>query len=109
MDIIAVAGDLFDTDSPESAFTDAVFNKIASIPNIKVVYAAGNHDPLNSNSPFKTKSLPQNLYVLPSQDSQIVFEDIKTRVYGRSFETAHLKGEEAFSLQVPNRDQTPEP
>jgi DNA repair exonuclease SbcCD nuclease subunit len=104
VDIIAIAGDLFDTDSPEFAFTDAVFNKIAAIPNIKVIYAAGNHDPLNSNSPFKAQGLPQNLYVLPPQDSQIVFEDIKTRVYGRSFETAHLKGEEVFSLQVPNDD-----
>lgn len=100
VDIIAVAGDLFDTPEPESAFVSGVLNKIATVPQIKVVYCAGNHDPLNSSSPFLNNELPSNLYVLPTQDTCLTFDDIKARVYGRSFETAHLQGEEAFSLAV---------
>ncbi len=104
VDIIAIAGDLFDTPNPESTFVNSVFSKIASVPQIKVVYSAGNHDPLNSASPFLNNTLPENLYVLPTEDTCFTFDDINTRVYGRSFETAHLQGEEYFSLPVPQDD-----
>ena len=104
VDIIAIAGDLFDSNDIENTFFDSVFAKIASVPQIKVVYCAGNHDPLNSSSPFLNRELPQNLYVLGGKDTCFTFDDIKTRVYGRSFETAHLSGEEVFSLTVPQDD-----
>ncbi len=98
VDLIALAGDIFDSEKVEPSFFAPVINKIKAIAPIKVVYAAGNHDPLNSNSPFMTDSLPENLYILPTIDSFFTFEDIKTRVYGRSFESAHLKGKEEFSI-----------
>ena len=101
-DIFAIAGDLFESNTVEAAFLDGVFNKIAQIPDIKVVFAAGNHDPLTADSPFLTRTLPQNLYVLPAKDSVITFEDIKTKVYGRSFESVYLKGEEEFTLPTDN-------
>lgn len=101
--LIAIAGDLFESDSPESIFVDAVFKKIADC-GIKVVYSAGNHDPLTANSPFVKRELPQNLYVLGKADECITFNDIKTRVYGRSFESVYLKGEEKFTLAVPEDD-----
>ncbi len=104
VDIIAIAGDLFDTENPENAFVSGVLNKIATAAQIKVIYCAGNHDPLNSSSPFLNNELPENLYVLPAEDTCLTFDDIKTRVYGRSFETAHLQGEEAFSLTVEQDD-----
>ena len=98
--ILAVAGDLFDSNDIESRFIDAVFAKIAEVPDIKVVFAAGNHDPLNSSSPFLTRDLPQNLFVLGVKDECITFEDLKVRVYGRSFENSFLKGEEKFLLKT---------
>jgi DNA repair exonuclease SbcCD nuclease subunit len=101
--LIAVAGDLFDNDNPETVFVDAVFKKITDC-GIKVVYCAGNHDPLNANSPFVTRTLPQNLYVLGNTDQCFTFEDINVRVYGRSFDSVYLKGEEEFTLEVPNDD-----
>ncbi len=97
--VIAIAGDTFNSNDVESRFVDAVFNKIAANPNIKVVAVAGNHDPLNSESPFITRELPENLYILGIKDECITFDDIKLNVYGRSFENAYMKGEEAFSLK----------
>ena len=102
--ILAIAGDLFDSNRIEDRFIDAVFSKIASLKDIKVVYAAGNHDPLNAESPFLTRDLPENLYVLGTKDECITFDDLKTRVWGRSFESSSLKGEERFSLSVPDDD-----
>lgn len=99
--IIAAAGDIFDSNGTEDSFVNAVFDKIASVPEIKVVLALGNHDPLSSDSPFNNPKLPQNLFVLGTKDDCITFEDLKTRVYGRSFEDVYLKGEERFSVTPP--------
>lgn len=104
VDILAIAGDLFDTNSSDSSFADAVLRKIASVPQIRVVYCAGNHDPLNSASPFLNNELPENLYILPEEDTCYTFDEIKTRVYGRSFVASHLSGEEEFTLTVPQDD-----
>lgn len=102
--LLLIAGDLFDSNDIPLSFVDKVFEKIALAPQLKVVFCAGNHDPLNSTSPFKIRRLPENLYVLGCTDSVFVFDDIKTRVYGRSFEDVYLKGEETFTQKVPNDD-----
>ena len=101
-DILAIAGDLFESNTVEAAFVEGVFNKIAQVPKIKVVFAAGNHDPLTADSPFLTHTLPENLYLLPTKDSVITFEDIKAKVYGRSFESVYLKGQEEFTIAADN-------
>lgn len=102
--VIAIAGDLFNSNAAESGLTAPVFEKIASAPEIKVVFAAGNHDPLSADSPFLSAKLPDNLYVLPAKDACIVFEELKLRVYGKSFENVYMQGEEAFSLTPPDDD-----
>ena len=102
--LIAIAGDLFDSNSCDPSFVDTVLSKIASVPEIKVVFAAGNHDPLDSLSPFTRRSLPENLFVLPETDSYFTFDDLKIRVYGRSFSSATLQGEPVFSLLPPKDD-----
>ena len=100
VDLIAIAGDLFDSNNIEERFISAAFEKIGAAAPIKVVFAAGNHDPLNSKSPFITHELPDNLYVLGTSDECITFEDINTRIYGRSFEHNSLLGEEQFTLKA---------
>lgn len=98
--LVAVAGDLFDSNGIEESFIKSVFDKISSYPQIKVVFSAGNHDPLNAESPFLNRELPENLYVLGTKDECITLEEVKLRVYGRSFERNCLKGEEFFTLKT---------
>lgn len=102
--ILAIAGDLFDNDNPSPTLVESVFSKIASAAGLYIIYAAGNHDPLNANSPFLNRELPKNLFVLTAKDQCITFDDIKTRVYGRSFENVYLQGEEEFTIKVPQDD-----
>ena len=99
IDILLIAGDLFDSNKIEDRFIDTVFAKIASAP-FPVVVACGNHDPLNADSPFKTKALPENLYVFGNSDECKEYESLNLCVYGRSFETSSLMGEECFTLKV---------
>ena len=98
--LLLIAGDLFDSVKVESGFVESVIAKIAEIPDIKVVYAAGNHDPLTADSPFITRKagLPKNLYIMNTVDSVFVFEDLHTVVYGRSFSDVYMPGAERFSL-----------
>ena len=102
--LIAAAGDIFDSNKVSEKFIAPIFEKIASVPKIKVVFAAGNHDPLTADSPFETRKLPENLYVLGTADDCITFDDIGLRVYGRSFESVYAAGEERLSITPPDDD-----
>ena len=98
VDILLIAGDLFNSNNIDKAFTDRVFECFEHIPQTKIVFAAGNHDPLNADSPFKKYDLPENLYVLDTKDCFVEFSDLNTRVYGRSFKEVYVKGEPHFTL-----------
>ena len=102
--VIAIAGDLFDSNRAGAQWAKAVLEKIASVPEIQVVFAAGNHDPFNAESPFKTEELPANLTVLDTKDCVFKPEGLPLRVYGRSFEEVYLRGEERFSILPPEDD-----
>lgn len=85
IDIVLIAGDLFDSNKIEASVAESVLSCIRSVPNIKVMYSAGNHDPLNQDSPFSAEALPENLYVFDKSGGFFTFEDLKVRVYGMSF------------------------
>ncbi len=102
--VLLIAGDLFNSNSIENSFFEGVISKIKSANKLKVVYCAGNHDPLNSRSPFTKSNLPQNLYILGTQETVLSFEDLNLRVYGRSFQSAFLEGKSAPTLIPPNDD-----
>lgn len=101
VDAVLIAGDLFDKNNIEQSFVSSVLNKIASVPDIKVIFAAGNHDPLIPGSPFVSNKLPDNLYILKTYDDCIGFEDRGFRIYGRSFDSAYMTGESDFSVKPP--------
>lgn len=100
VDILLIAGDLFNSNNIDKAFIDRCFECFDSIPDTRIVYAAGNHDPLNAESPFKTRTLPQNLHVLDTDDCYVEFADINTRVYGKSFKEVYMQGSAKFSLDT---------
>ena len=99
VEVILIAGDLLDSNKIEQSFIDRILAAISSVANIKVVYACGNHDPLGRDFPFKKLRLPENLYILPTEDNFVEFEDLKVRVYGKSFSEVYLKGVSEFSIK----------
>ena len=103
VDILLIAGDLFNSNNIENSFIDRVFDCFASIPNTKIVYAAGNHDPLNAESPFKKYILPENLYVLETKDCCVELPELNTHIYGKSFKEVYMQGVSRFSI-TPNPD-----
>lgn len=104
VDIVLIAGDLFDSNRIESELADRVFNAIGAISPIPVMIAAGNHDPLTADSPYLTHKLPENLHIFGGEDSMIAFEKLGVRVYGRSFTGVYMRGSAEFSLTPPDDD-----
>ena len=100
VDIVLIAGDLIDSNNIEHTFIERIFTAISAVPNTKVIFAAGNHDPLSANSPFISDDMPKNLFVLPTYDSYFEFSELKTRVYGKSFGSMYTKGVPSFSLKT---------
>lgn len=98
VDILLIAGDLFNSNNIEKSFIDRVFECFSEIPVVKIVFSAGNHDPLNADSPFKKykQDLPQNLFVLDTKECFAEFSELNTRVYGKSFKEVYMRGCDNF-------------
>lgn len=104
VDLLLIAGDLFESNHIDSALEDGVFAALERLSHTRAVIACGNHDPLTADSPFNLRTLPENVYVFGKEDSVITFEDIRCRVYGSSFDGVYNSGKERFSLNPPADD-----
>ena len=97
VDFLLISGDLFDSNSVDTELIDRTFAALNNTGDIKVIYCGGNHDPLNASSPFLTRDLPENLYVLGVDDKAV-------RIYGCSFEDSAKTGKNRFSITPPDDD-----
>ncbi len=104
VDLLLIAGDLLESNHIDPALEDGVFNALSRLSHTRAVIALGNHDPLTADSPFALRTLPDNVFVLPKEDSFITFDDIRCRVYGSSFDGVYNEGKARFSLTAPNDD-----
>ncbi len=100
VEICLISGDLFDSNTAAAEFAPSVFEYIASAPDVRFLYVAGNHDPLDASSPMKSSALPENLYVFGTEYEVKEFADIGVRVIGRSFAHSSIEAAE-FSTVLP--------
>ena len=103
--LFLIAGDLLENNSVEPKFFEAFIRCVAENPDITVVFAAGNHDPLTADSPFLSTNLPENLLVLGTDDECIELKNLPVRIYGRSFKGVYMAGKNSFSIPVPQDDK----
>lgn len=97
--VVLICGDLFDSNRIENLFFDRVMEKVSSAQDITFVYSAGNHDPLNFESPFLKAKLPKNFKVFPTTDSVFQLNE-SLKIYGRSFSEILQNGEEKFGIEA---------
>lgn len=103
--LLLIAGDLFENNSAACALCDHFFRCVKDNPDLTVVFAAGNHDPLTADSPFLNAKLPENLIVLGTEDECVELQHLPVRISGRSFKSVYSKGSSAFSLPVPHDEK----
>ncbi len=103
VELVLIAGDFLHSNKVSKSLIDRIYDAVNRARGITFVYAAGNHDPLNFDSPFFKYEHPENFCVLPTNDGVVeVKEGVK--VYGKSFAEIINKGEERFSLTPDQSD-----
>lgn len=67
VDLVLIAGDLFDTPRVPRAVSDLVFDALAGL-SCPVVIAPGNHDPYRAESTYDSEIFPENVFVFASEE-----------------------------------------
>jgi len=84
--LLLIAGDLFDTIHVPEALTDMARNAFESIPSTFVAIAPGNHDPAVFDSLYRMKDKwPKNVYVFTNGLSYVDLPAMKVRLWGAGF------------------------
>ncbi len=104
-ELLLVSGDLLDNNAVDKKYFDAFVRLIGGNPELTVIFAAGNHDPLTADSPFLCERLPENLIVLEGKDCVHTIEHLGVRIYGCSFPSVYMAGKSCFSLPVEQDDK----
>lgn len=89
--ILLVAGDMFDNNSIKRITLQFLKEKFLEIPKVKVFMVAGNHDPLNSRSFYNMIDWPENVHIFSNNFESIVIEELNTVVIGASFKESYEK------------------
>lgn len=104
VDLLLIAGDLFDSNKVEADLVDGVFSALDKLENAKAVIALGNHDPYTADSPFLNRKLNPYTYILSPTDCVLNFDNLGCRVYGASFDGVYCEGANRFAITPPDDD-----
>jgi DNA repair exonuclease SbcCD nuclease subunit len=100
-DCLFISGDLFHR-QPLLKDLKEVNYLFSTIPTVKVILIAGNHDRIRENSALLSFSWAPNVtFLMDEHLSSVYFEDINTEVYGFSYHSAEIKTPLLEDIQVP--------
>ena len=86
IDLLLIAGDLFDSDEVDIMEIERVAEKFSRLTTTRVVICAGNHDCYSSLSLFGLVDWPDNVTLFKTGKLESVyFPDLETEVYGMSW------------------------
>ncbi len=92
VDIVLLAGDLFDSSASYWETTEALSNMLANI-KARVFIAPGNHDYCASRSPYTFMDMPENVHVFKTPQLRAVeLPELKVRVWGAGFTSTSCEG-----------------
>lgn len=85
VDILLIAGDLFDRDYVSAETISFLKRRFAEMQNTKVFIVAGNHDPYTIGSVYNNENFGDNVHVFGTKPECVELVDIGVRVWGASF------------------------
>jgi DNA repair exonuclease SbcCD nuclease subunit len=92
IELLIIAGDLFDSNHIDSAALTEVKNAFAAIPETIVVIAAGNHDYFAVDSPYSDDDWSPNVNIIFKKFTSLEFPDKNLRICGSSFLGSYQDG-----------------
>jgi exonuclease SbcD len=106
VDLVLIAGDLFEEKNVIPATLDRVFAAIGELHPIPVLVSPGNHDPYHPGSPYATETLPKNLYLFRKNNiEKCEFTVLGVAVYGLAFRSSKENKELLRGFEV--RSESP--
>ena len=101
VDCMFISGDLFHR-QPLMKDLKEVNYLFSTIPGVKVILIAGNHDKIRGNSALLSFTWSPNVtWLMDETLTSVYFEDINTEVYGFSYHTTEIKEARLEDIQVP--------
>ncbi len=92
VELLIIAGDLFDSNHIDSVTLTEVKNAFASIPDTIVVISAGNHDYFAVDSPYSDDDWSPNVVIVYKKFTQVEFPERNLRICGSSFLGSYQDG-----------------
>ena len=89
VDIMLIAGDLFNSKFVSRETIAFLQKKFAEIPDVAVFIAAGNHDFLTVDGYYKTIDFGKNVYIFSDKFEKVELPKFQTCVFGVSQSKAH--------------------
>ncbi len=86
VDALLISGDLIDERYAGALDMRRISDAFASIPNIRVFIACGNHDPITYNSYYMTYDFPKNVTIFPNELTCIDIPELNADIYGYSWQ-----------------------
>lgn len=91
VDILLLAGDIFDNNTVNKNTLYFIEEKLKEIPNIKVFISPGNHDPFSKNSFYNFINWPENVYVFNSGIEKVYLKDLDINIWGVAFNEKYVR------------------
>lgn len=85
VDLLLIAGDLFDGSCVTGETISFLKRKFAELPDTKIFIVAGNHDPFSQGSVYGAEDFGDNVHIFSTEGECVEIPELKTRVYGISF------------------------
>lgn len=90
IDILLIAGDVFDNLSVNKSTLYFIKSCLEKINHVKVFISPGNHDPFNDRSFYSMIEWPDNTHIFTKKVEGIILEELDTVVWGVGFDKPHI-------------------
>lgn len=103
-DIVLIAGDRFDSNSPQQTTVEFVATQIARL-DIPVCILPGNHDYYDEKSVYRRAPFPDNALILTEQPTALELPDLDLTVYGNPIRSKESRVSPLKGLHSTGRTQ----
>ncbi len=101
VDLVLMAGDLFDTHYVTPKTLAMLTKEMASLPRTRFLIAPGNHDPYTAHSVWEKAEFPENVTVFSSSEvKRVSLPDLGVDVYGYAFTDSTMERAPIDALRV---------
>jgi len=90
IDILLIAGDIFDNLSVNKTTLYFIKNCFEKISKVKVFISPGNHDPFNEKSFYSIIDWSTNVHIFKGGMESVILKDLNTVVWGAGFNASHV-------------------